>query len=191
MASLEHADLNSNVGGSARGQMFERLAHAALTRSVRLKKPTAFNMTILSKSGKDVLGDGELSLNFTRISEFGGEAFHQTRLRRRTYYRPTSQTFAAVDSCFVDRSTGTLYFFQMKSAGVEVIETGARIEKYWKTASKSKSITKCVLVYVVPSINWQRAIDLGEGGDCLKGATADFQSECVICAINLMSHLYG
>lgn len=191
MASLEHADLNSKVGGSARGQMFERLAHAALTRSVRLKKPTAFNMTILSKSGKDVLGDGELSLNFTRISEFGGEAFPQTRLRRRTYYRPTSQTFAAVDSFFVDRSTGTLYFFQMKSAGVEVIETGARIEKYWKTASKSKSITKCVLVHVVPSINWQRAIDLGEGGDCLKGATADFKSECVICAIHLKSHLYG
>ncbi|CAM9895128.1 unnamed protein product, partial [Ectocarpus sp. 4 AP-2014] len=59
MATLEDADLKSKVGGSARGQMFERLAHAALTRSVRLKTPTAFNMTILSKSGKDVLGDGE------------------------------------------------------------------------------------------------------------------------------------
>ncbi|CAN0133971.1 unnamed protein product [Pylaiella littoralis] len=191
MASLEHADLNSKVGGSARGQMFERLAHATLTRSVRLKKPTAFNMTILSRRGRDVLGDGELSLNFTRISEFGGEAFPQTSLRGRTYYRPTSQTFPAVDSFFADRSTGTLYFCQMKSAGVEVIDTGARIEKYWKTASKSKSITKCVLVHVVPSINWPRAIDLGEGGDCLKGATADFKSECVVCAINLKSHLYG
>lgn len=191
MATLEHADLNSKVGGSARGQMFERLAHAALTRSVRLNNPTAFNMTILSNSGKDVLGDGELSLNFTRIKEFGGEAFPRTSLRRGTYYRPTSQTFPAVDSFFVDRSTGTLYFVQMKSAGVEVIETGASLEKFWKTASKSMSITKCVLVYVVPSINWQKAVDLAAGGDCLKGAKANFKSECVVCAIHLKSHLYG
>lgn len=86
-------------------------------------------------------------MNFTRIKEFGGEAFPRTSLRRGTYYRPTSQTFRAVDSFFVDRSTGTLYFFQMKSAGVKVIETGASLEKFWKTASKSKSITKCLLVY--------------------------------------------
>ncbi|CAN0400345.1 unnamed protein product [Pylaiella littoralis] len=82
MATLEHADLNSKVGGSARGQMFERLAHATLTRSVRLEKPTTFSMTILSNSGKDVLGGGELSLNFTRIKEFGGEAFPRKSLRR-------------------------------------------------------------------------------------------------------------
>ena len=191
MATLEHADLKSKVGGSALGQMFERAAHATLTRSIRLKKPTTFNMTILSNSGKDVLGGGEVSLNFTRIKEFGGEAFPRTSLRRGTYYRPTSQTFPAVDSFFVDRSTGILYFFQMKSAGVEVIETGASLEEFWKTASKSKSITKCVLVYVVPRINWQKAVDLAAGGDCLKGATADFKSECVVCAIHLQSHVYG
>ena len=69
-----------------------------------------------------------------------------------------------------------------------MIETGACLEKFWKTASKSKSITKCVLVYVVPSINWQKAADLAAGGDCLKGATADFQSECVVCAIQIFQN---
>ncbi|CAN0479039.1 unnamed protein product [Ectocarpus sp. 12 AP-2014] len=130
MATLEHADLNNKVGGSARGQLFERLAHAALTRLARLKKPTAFNMTILNTTGEDVVGDGELSLNFTRIKEFGGKDFPQLSLRKGTYYRPTSQTFAAVDSFFVDRSTGTLHFFQMKSTGVEVIDTGASLEEH-------------------------------------------------------------
>ncbi|CAM9928509.1 unnamed protein product [Ectocarpus sp. 4 AP-2014] len=147
MATFENADLSRKVGGSARGQMFERLAHAALTRSVRLKKPSAFNMTILSKSGKNVSGGGELSLNFTRIKEFGGEAFPRTSLRKGTYYRPTSQTFPAVDSFFVDRSTGTLYFFQMKSAGVEVIETGASLEKFWRLlrkASPSRNVFLCI-----------------------------------------------
>lgn len=193
MATLEHTDLNSKVGGSARGQMFERLAQVALTSSVRSKKTTEFNMTILSNSGKDVLGDGELSLNFTRIKEFEGNAFPQTRLLSGTYYRPKSQTFAAVDSFCVDRSSGTLYFFQMKSAGVEVIGTGASVEEYWKNASsKSKSITKCVLVYVVPrGIKWQKAINLGEDDDWLEGATVDFKSACGVCAIHLESHLYS
>lgn len=190
MATLEHADLNSKVRGSARGQMFERLAHAALTRSVRLKKPTAFNMTILSKSGKDVLGDGELSLNFTRISEFGGGAFPQTRLRRPTYYRPTSQTFAGVDSFFVDRSTGTLCFFQMKSSGVEVIETGATsLEKSGRRLRKSSQSRNVFLCTSFQASTGRGPSTWGEGGDCLKGATADFKSECVICAIHLKESL--
>ncbi|CAN0408826.1 unnamed protein product [Ectocarpus sp. 12 AP-2014] len=191
MATLEHADLNRKVGGSARGQMFERLAHAALTKSIRLKEPTAFNMTILSNTGEDVLGDVELSLNFTRMKEFEGNDFPRMKLIKGTYYRPTSQNFAAVDSFFVDRSTGTLYFFQMKSTGVKVIGTGASLEKHWTTASNSKSITKCVLVYVVPSITWQKDIDVGKGGDWLNGTTTEFKSLCATCAINVKSNLYG
>ena len=109
-----------------------------------------------------------------------------------SYYKPHSQTFAAIDLFGVDKGSGTLYFFQMKYAGVKAVDA-EKVEEYWKSAvSNCASIKRCVFfLFVVPGgEQWQKGTEIKEGGDWLKGASRGFKGDVPVCVIGLQLASY-
>ena len=82
--------------------------------------------------------------------------------------------FASIDSFGVHERSNTLFFFQIKSAGVVAVN-GKWVVKYWDiTVSNLASIKRCVYVHLVPAGEvWEKATKLREGGDWLTEASDD------------------
>lgn len=185
-AIVQDPEVRVMCGASGVGAVFENYAYS------RIGEPEAsgrkFNATILTPGkNEDLCTGGHLRLNFSKRASFGGKkrlnAF-PTTLDIGTYYVPKSKHFAAVDSFGFGSGSDTLFFFQMKSAGVEAVN-GTKVEHYYRTASKAVSFQRCVFVYVVPAEVWKKASS--PSGDWLEGAGQDFKSECTVCVIAVPS----
>ena len=183
-AATKEPDFSRMLGGAAVGCLFEGAAHKVIGQPDNGER--RFKMRMLTQSGsKDMSGVSFVSVDFTRQEEFGGNKLPDT-FDIGSYYRPHSQTLAAIDLFGVDRGSGTLYFFRMKSAGVKAVD-GGKVEEYWKSAlSNCASIKRCVFVFVVPGgKQWQKATKIREGGDWLKGATPGVKGDVTVCVIEL------
>ena len=91
----------------------------------------------------------------------------------------------------MDRRGDTLFFFQMKYAGVKAV-IGSAVERYWHTASKgSVSVKNCVYAYVVPEEpQWRLQAIKSAGIDevrKLSEASDGFLSACAVCVVAIPS----
>ncbi|CAN0444787.1 unnamed protein product [Laminaria digitata] len=177
------------VTGSMRGYGFEEVAHNEIAGSVNGDETDGrkFNMTILGNSSDEVvLRRDSSSFDFTERREFGGNTIPGS-LDIGIYYRAKNENFAAIDSFGIDRGGNTLFFFQMKSTGVQAVN-GTYVERYWNTAvvSQRVSVKNCVYVFVVPTGDvWEKAKKIERGGDWLRGTSDVFKSTCHVCAIEI------
>ena len=151
-----------------------------------------FKMGMLTQGGsKDMSGVSFVSVDFAGRKEFMGNNLPDT-FDIGSYYKPHSQTFAAIDSFGVDKGSGTLYFFQMKHAGVKAVD-GGKVEEYWESAvSNCASIKRCVFVFAVTGgKQWQKATEIKERcGNWLKGASRGFKGDVPVCVIELQLASY-
>ena len=129
-AAIRESNLGRILNGAPVGFLFEEAAHQAI--GLPDNRERRFKMRMTQGGSKDMSGVPFLSVDFTGRKEFMGNNLPDT-FDIGSYYKPHSQTFAAIDSFGVDRGGGTPHFFQMKSAGVKAVN-GGKVEEYWKSA---------------------------------------------------------
>lgn len=182
-------EYRKSLGGSTTGRAFEVAAHVAIGEPGDDER--TFDMTILSNIGKDILNGETLSFDFAKRESFEGQAIPDA-LHCGIYYSPINQNFAGIDSFGVDSSGDTLFFFQMKSTGVQAVN-GAIVGRYLKAVKKSEgvSIKKYVFVHVVPKdctgvtktikADWLKIQEV----PVEKEESDNFRSQCCACIIEM------
>ena len=191
-AAFANDELGAKVVAE-RAAGFETVAHRTIGGAGEQQR---FDMRILSSAIAPVLEGNYLRFNFLREESFEGNSFPDT-LVSGTYYKPECKTFAAIDSFGVDSGSKTLWFFQMKSAGLPP-KTGDKavkwnhVEHYWRSAKlpHGAPIKNCVIAFVVPGGRvWNKATKTsgkdGGSGDWLLNATDGFKSACDVCVIEI------
>lgn len=188
-AAFSNEELGRKIGGIVKGTGFERVAHNTI-RGARANK-VKFDIEILRESVEGPLNKRWLSFDFSEETGiFKGNAFPDTVVSGK-YYVPESQTFPAIDSFGVNQAGDTLYFFQMKSAGVKRDTNGTTVEEHWKTVQRSEdvSIKRCVFVYVVPPGFARKKTPKLVNRRCWKKDTNDFA--CDVCVMEMPLPGYG
>ena len=196
---VRNAFANDELGTKVvaeRAAGFETIAHRTIGGA---GKQQGFDMRILSSansSTESVLEGDDWRFSFLREESFEGNSFPDT-LVTGTYYRPQSQNFPAIDSFGVDSGSKTLWFFQMKSAGLppkrgEKAVKWNYVERNWRSAKlpHGAPIKNCVFAFVVPGGRvWNKATKTSEKdvgcGDWLLNATDGFKSACDVCVIKI------
>ncbi|CAM9460116.1 unnamed protein product [Ectocarpus fasciculatus] len=191
-AAFANDDLGAKVVAE-RAAGFETIAHGGPG------KQQGFDMRILSSANssiESVLEGNYLRFSFLRKESFEGNSFPNT-LVTGTYCRPGSPNFAAADSFGVDSGGKTLWFFQMKSAGLSPKEgkkavKWKHVERYWERAKllHATPIKNCVFAFAVPGGKvWNEATKTSEEdsgcGDWLRDVTDGFESACDVCVIKI------
>ncbi|CAM9203125.1 unnamed protein product [Ectocarpus fasciculatus] len=194
-AAFANDDLGAKVVAE-RAAGFETIAHNQIGGP---GKQQGFDMRILSSANssiESVLEGNYLRFSFLRKESFEGNSFPNT-LVTGTYCRPGSPNFAAADSFGVDSGGKTLWFFQMKSAGLPPKEgkkavKGKHVERYWESAKllHATPIKNCVFAFAVPGGKvWNEATKNSEEdsgcGDWLRSVTDGFESACDVCVIKI------
>ena len=190
-AAFANDELGAKVVAE-RAAGFETVAHKTIGGAGDQER---FAMRILSSAIAPVLEGNSLRFNFLEEESFEGNSFPDTLVSGR-YYRPECKTFPAIDSFGVDSGNKTLWFFQMKSAGLPP-KTGVKavkwnhVEHYWRSAKlpHGTPIKNCVFAFVVPGGRvWNEATKTSEkdgSGDWLLNATDGFKSACDVCVIRI------
>ncbi|CAN0449686.1 unnamed protein product, partial [Pylaiella littoralis] len=126
-AAFTNDELGAKVVAE-RAAGFEIIAHKTI---VGADEQQLFDMRILSSANSSTESELEgdsVRFNFLKEESFEGNSFPET-LVTGTYYRPGSKTFPAIDSFGVSSGSETLWFFQMKSAGLPP-KTGDKAVKW-------------------------------------------------------------
>ncbi|CAB1111758.1 unnamed protein product [Ectocarpus sp. CCAP 1310/34] len=195
-AAFAHDELGDKVTAE-RAAGFETIAHKTIGGA---SEQQWFDMRILSRassSTKSVLEGNRLRLSFVKEQSFEGNSFPDA-LVAGTYYRPGSPNFAAADSFGVDSGSKTLWFFQVKSAGLppkegEKAVKWTHVEKYWRRAKLHHGAPikkRFVYAFVVPEGKvWNKATETceedGGRGDWRRNVTDGFKSACDVCVIEM------
>ena len=173
------------VSGSAKGILYEYLAHKAIARSPGGggTDGRTFPMRIFGNS--TVINS---TFQFSGTEVFEGKRI-PGMLRPGVYYRPKNTNFPAIDGLGIDTGGDTLFFFQMKVAGAEKVN-GTYVESYWKTALQSKGASpkNFVLLYVVPSGSrsvWEKPASEAKALGVLEGLSEKSKSACKVGVVTI------
>ena len=193
-AAIDHKDVARMFGGgSVVGSLFEHAAHQVIGWDRAGEEP--LKMAILIDSGGVLSGTDSLNFSFEKREGFKGETIYSS-FDQGVYYTAVPFNYPAIDSFGMDRRGDTLFFFQMKYAGVEAV-IGSTVERYWRSASKgSVSVKNCVYVYVVPEEpQWRsqavKSAGIDEVRKLLSGASDDFLSACAVCVVAIPSRNFS